>query len=115
MKTKSIFVVMSIFINLAHAKNYYVSTNGSDLNDGSINSPFRNIQTAADHAYPGDVITVYKGVYRERIDPPRGGSSDDKRIVYRAAPGEKVVINKEYINKNLDTLVKDTDLSKFIL
>ena len=29
--------------------------------------------------------------------------------------GEKIVINKEYINKNLDYLVKDTDLSKFIL
>ena len=29
--------------------------------------------------------------------------------------GEKIVINKEYINKNLDTLVKDSDLSKFIL
>ena len=29
--------------------------------------------------------------------------------------GEKIVINKEYINKNLDSLVKDTDLSKFIL
>ena len=29
--------------------------------------------------------------------------------------GEKIVINKEYINQNLDTLVKDTDLSKFIL
>ena len=29
--------------------------------------------------------------------------------------GEKISINKEYINKNLDNLVKDTDLSKFIL
>ena len=29
--------------------------------------------------------------------------------------GEKIVINKDYINKNLDSLVKDTDLSKFIL
>jgi ATP-dependent HslUV protease ATP-binding subunit HslU len=29
--------------------------------------------------------------------------------------GEKIIINKEYIEKNLDTLVKDTDLSKFIL
>jgi ATP-dependent HslUV protease ATP-binding subunit HslU len=29
--------------------------------------------------------------------------------------GEKIVINKDYINKNLDNLVKDTDLSKFIL
>ena len=33
----------------------------------------------------------------------------------RIAAGEKIVINKEYINKNLDNLVKDTDLSKFIL
>ena len=29
--------------------------------------------------------------------------------------GEKIIINKEYIDKNLDSLVKDTDLSKFIL
>ena len=29
--------------------------------------------------------------------------------------GEKIVIDKDYINKNLDNLVKDTDLSKFIL
>jgi len=29
--------------------------------------------------------------------------------------GEKIIINKDYINKNLDDLVKDTDLSKFIL
>ena len=29
--------------------------------------------------------------------------------------GEKVLINKEYVQKNLGDLVKDTDLSKFIL
>ena len=29
--------------------------------------------------------------------------------------GEKIIINKEYIDKNLDNLIKDTDLSKFIL
>ena len=29
--------------------------------------------------------------------------------------GEKIIINQEYVNKNLDSLVKDTDLSKFIL
>ena len=27
----------------------------------------------------------------------------------------KIIINKEYVSKNLDTLVQDTDLSKFIL
>jgi ATP-dependent HslUV protease ATP-binding subunit HslU len=29
--------------------------------------------------------------------------------------GEKIIIDQNYINKNLDNLVKDTDLSKFIL
>ena len=29
--------------------------------------------------------------------------------------GEKVIINKEYVTKNLGELAKDTDLSKFIL
>ena len=29
--------------------------------------------------------------------------------------GQKIVINKEYVSKNLGDLVKDTDLSKFIL
>ena len=29
--------------------------------------------------------------------------------------GEKIIINEEYVKKNLDELVKDTDLSKFIL
>ena len=29
--------------------------------------------------------------------------------------GEKVIVDKEYVKKNLGDLVKDTDLSKFIL
>ena len=29
--------------------------------------------------------------------------------------GEKIIIDKDYIDKNLDNLIKDTDLSKFIL
>ena len=40
---------------------------------------------------------------------------DDISFTATDRSGEKIVINKEYINKNLDTLVKDTDLSKFIL
>ena len=49
---------------------------------------------------PGDVITVHEGIYRERINPPRGGESDAKRIVYQAAPGEKVEIKGSEVVKN---------------
>lgn len=41
---------------------------------------------------PGDVITVHAGIYREWVNPPRGGESDAKRITYQSAKGEKVII-----------------------
>jgi hypothetical protein len=74
------------------AVEHHVSVDGADSNDGTQARPFKTIMAAARLAKPGDLITVHKGIYRERIDPPRGGLSDDKRIVYRAAAGEKVVI-----------------------
>jgi ATP-dependent HslUV protease ATP-binding subunit HslU len=40
---------------------------------------------------------------------------DDISFTATDRAGEKIVINKEYINRNLDNLVRDTDLSKFIL
>jgi len=74
------------------AKEYHVSVKGNDNSAGSESAPFRTIGRAAQEAYPGDVITVHAGVYREWVNPPRGGESDDNRIVYRAAQGEKVEI-----------------------
>ena len=35
---------------------------------------------------------MHEGVYRERVNPPRGGTAEDRRITYQAAPGEKVVL-----------------------
>ena len=40
---------------------------------------------------------------------------DDISFTATDRSGEKVIINEEYVKKNLDKLVKDTDLSKFIL
>ena len=40
---------------------------------------------------------------------------DDISFTATDRAGEKIVINAEYVKKNLDELVKDTDLSKFIL
>jgi alpha-N-arabinofuranosidase len=83
------FIVFGIF---ARAAEIHVAVSGSDSNPGTQGAPLRTIQRAADLAQPGDVITVHEGVYRECVRPPRGGESDRKRIVYRAAPGEKVEI-----------------------
>jgi len=40
---------------------------------------------------------------------------DDISFTATDRAGEKITINAEYVKKNLDQLVKDTDLSKFIL
>jgi alpha-N-arabinofuranosidase len=72
--------------------NYHVGKHGNDHNNGSSSHPFLTISAAAAVAQLGDVITVHQGVYRERVIPPRGGTSDTKQIVYRAAPGERVQI-----------------------
>ena len=74
------------------SREFHVARNGSDSNTGTVDKPYLTIQMAANMAQPGDVITVHEGVYRERVDPPRGGISDERRIVYQAVPGEKVEI-----------------------
>jgi len=74
------------------AAQWHVSTAGSDQAAGSLGAPLRTISAAAQRAMPGDEVIVQQGVYRERIDPPRGGESDAKRITYRAAEGAEVVI-----------------------
>jgi len=74
------------------AAEFHVATNGSDTHPGTRKAPLRTIQRAADLAQPGDTITVHEGVYRERVNPPRGGTSDRRRITYRAARGARVEI-----------------------
>ncbi len=89
------------------AAEYHVSPSGLDSNKGSKSGPFKTISAAAQVAQAGDVITVHEGVYRERVNPPRGGESDRKRIVYQAAPGEKVVIKGSEIIKGWDKVADD--------
>lgn len=75
-----------------HSKEYHVSVLGDDANDGTYEHMLRTISAAAERALPGDIVTVHEGVYRERVNPPRGGNSDAERIEYRAAPDEVVEI-----------------------
>ncbi len=100
MRSAFVAVLILIGVSLASAHEYHVSVTGNDRNEGTVSSPFGTISAAAHVAMPGDTITVHQGVYRERVSPPRGGASDDQRILYRAAPGEKVEIKGSEIIKN---------------
>jgi hypothetical protein len=83
----------------AQAAEFHVATHGNDTQRGTKAAPWRTIQRAAAQAQPGDVITVHRGTYRERVNPPRGGTSDARRIVYRAARGERVEIKGSEVIK----------------
>ncbi|MBI5384135.1 MAG: right-handed parallel beta-helix repeat-containing protein [Verrucomicrobia bacterium] len=94
------FLGLTAIAGSTHATEFHVATGGNDANRGTKAAPLRTIQRAADLAQAGDVITVHQGVYRERINPPRGGKSDRRRIVYQAAPGETVEIKGSEVIKN---------------
>ena len=99
---KQIFILifnLLIVILSAQTNEIHVSINGSDLNEGTISSPFKTISRAAQEAMPGDVITVHEGIYREQIIPPRGGNSNQERIIYQVGEGEKVEIRGSEIIK----------------
>ncbi len=87
-----LLILMVLSATISYAREYHVSKAGSDTNEGSASKPLKTISAAVKYAYPGDVITVHEGTYREWINPIRGGESDSKRIVFRSAPGEKVNI-----------------------
>ena len=86
--------------DLASAKEFHVSVNGDDSNQGSASKPFKTISAAARVAQAGDVITVHQGTYRELVNPPRGGESDARRITYQSAKGERVEIKGSEVITN---------------
>ena len=88
-------------------RNFYVAKNGSDKNTGTKEMPFLTIQAAANIAQPGNTIIVHEGIYRERVNPLYGGFSDERRIVYQAAPGENVVIKGSELIKDWTKLEGD--------
>lgn len=76
----------------ASGREIHVAKTGSDSGSGHQANPYLTISKAASVAQPGDTVTVHAGTYREWVKPHRGGTGEDNRITYRAAPGEKAMI-----------------------
>ncbi len=59
----------------------YVNVNAGRNGNGTQAMPFRTIAEAAMKACPGDEVLVAPGIYREYVNPYRGGT-EDARITY---------------------------------
>ena len=62
-----LFATLCYTISFAQT-NYYVSTTGSNSNNGSISNPWLSIQYACDQLQAGDTLNVLAGYYNEIIE-----------------------------------------------
>jgi len=108
MKPTLLIILPALLLAPLHAAELHVALSGKDADPGTQAAPLRTIQAAAKLAQAGDSITVHAGVYRERVAPPRGGESAQKRIIYQAATGEKVTITGAEVVKGWEKVQDDT-------
>ncbi len=96
-----VFLVALCFLSFSQ-KSLHVKP---DVTSGTGSGNFIALEDAVQQAMPGDTIVVHEGVYRQLIDPPRGGLPG-KQIVYQAAPGEKAIIKGSEIVKGWQRIDK---------
>jgi len=73
--------------------NYYVATNGSNSNPGTISQPFRTIAKGVSMLTPGKTLLVRSGTYAESLQGTiPGGTSWSSPVTVEAYPGETVTL-----------------------
>ena len=73
------------------AGEFYVATDGSDTNPGTLEQPFVTIQKAASRMVPGDRCIIRGGLYRETVRPLLSGLPGNP-LRFEAFEDEKVFI-----------------------
>ncbi len=77
-------------------QTYYVSPDGNDDNNGSIKSPFKTIQKAADKMEAGDICYIRKGIYRGNVILKKDGVAG-KSILFSNYKDEKVIVTENKV------------------
>ena len=87
------FVLFILICGYCFASNYYVSNQGSDENPGTINSPFKTIQKAADVVVGGDIINILEGSYHEEVTLNNTSGSQGGPIIFQPFSNDRVVLD----------------------
>lgn len=72
--------------------SYYVSTQGSDQNPGTLQLPWRTIQHAANSVSAGATVYVFGGQYHEAVNFPASGRASAP-ITFQSFPGQTAIID----------------------
>ncbi len=92
-------MIFMVSIN-SWSKDYYVSIDGKDSNAGTLASPFKTIQKAANVLSSGDTCYILEGIYRENVIVKEGN------VTFKNYNNDKVVVSGGDIVENW-TLYKD--------
>jgi hypothetical protein len=92
------FVLVGLLFQGIHVdallKNYYVSSSGSNSNNGlSRSKPFKTIQKACDTVTAGDTINVMAGTYNEAIEIDQTGLESKGYITIQNYNGQRAIID----------------------
>ncbi len=99
---KIIIIVLSIFVYSISTAQIFVDPNGSDLNNGTIDSPLLTIVRAMDIVQPNTIIYLRGGVYyySSTIKTLKSGE-ENKQIKLWAYENEKPII--DFTNQPIST------------
>lgn len=95
MKYSKLFVSAALLLIASgcSATTYYTSTNGSDSNNGSINTPFKTLSKGVSVLTPGDTLYIRSGTYYESLENNiPGGTSWQTPVTVSGYPGETVTL-----------------------
>ncbi|WP_339293526.1 right-handed parallel beta-helix repeat-containing protein [Paenibacillus sp. FSL W8-0187] len=96
----------------AASTEYYVATDGSDSNPGTIRAPWKTLQHAADEADPGSMIYVRDGVYNQKLKITRSGTAAQGPITFTNYGSEKAIIDGAGLSVNgIEGLIEIKDVN----
>ncbi len=89
-----ILALSTCLISTSNAQNtYYVSTAGNDNNNGSYNSPWRNINPSLGKIFPGDTLEIMAGTYTGIVSNFVRSGTDGNIITIRNHNQDKVILD----------------------
>jgi Pel9A-like, right handed beta helix region len=102
-----VFPQWLVFSASASGDSYYVSTSGSDSNAGTLASPWRTIQKAANTVTQGDTVYIRGGTYNEKVTISKAGNG--AWITFQPYNNENVIVDGTGITSDVESGVIQLD------